>query len=62
MMLGVDVLVQEFVDVHVSVHEVLPCVHNEHSNDKLQCYYQSGRLLPHSSILITKNLQFQKIT
>ena len=62
MMLRVDVLVQKFVDVHVSVHEVLPCVHNEHSNDKLQSYYQSGRLLPHSSTLITKNLQFQEIT
>jgi hypothetical protein len=60
--LRVDVLVQELVDMHVSVHEILPCVHDKHCNDKLQCQHQSLRLLPRSTILITKNLQFQEIS
>jgi hypothetical protein len=44
------------------VHEVLPCVHDKHCNDKLQCYYQSRGLLLHCSILVTKSLQFQEIS
>jgi hypothetical protein len=60
--LRVDVLVQESVDMHVSVHEVLPCVHDKHCNEELQCHYQSWRLLPHSPIIITKNLQSQEIS
>lgn len=35
MMLRVDVPVQELILVHVPVHEVLPCVHDEHGNHEL---------------------------
>lgn len=38
--LRVDMLVQELVDVHVSMHEVLPCVNDHHSNHELAKYYQ----------------------
>jgi hypothetical protein len=61
-MLRVDVLIQKFVDVHVSVNEVLPCVHHEHCNDKLQHNYQNMRLPPHVPTFITKDLQFQDVS
>lgn len=56
--LGMDVLIQKLVDVHVSVHEVLPCVHNKHCDDKLQCYHQGGGLLSHGTTVITNDLHF----
>lgn len=59
--LGVDMLVQELVDMHISVHEVLPCVHNKHRNDELQCYHKGRRLLPHSTTFITNDLHFGEI-
>lgn len=34
-MLRVDVLVQELVEVHVAMNEVLPSVDYEHSDDNL---------------------------
>jgi hypothetical protein len=36
--LGVDVLVQEFVYMKVSVREVLPCVEHEYANEELHSY------------------------
>jgi hypothetical protein len=54
--LGMDVLIQKLVDMHVSVHEVLPCVHHKHCNDKLQHYHHSRRLLLCNATVITNNL------
>ena len=36
MVLGVDMAVQKFVLVHVSVYKVLPSVHDKHCNYNLQ--------------------------
>lgn len=44
MVLRVDVPVQELVLVHVSVHKVLPCVHDEHGNQELDELDEDGRL------------------
>jgi hypothetical protein len=57
--LGMDMLIQKLVDVHVSVHEVLPRVHNKHCNYKLHGYHESRRLLLFSTTLITNNLWFK---
>jgi len=44
MVLRVDVPVQELVLVHVSVHKVLPCVHDEHGDQELDELDEDGRL------------------
>ena len=54
--LWMDVLIQKLVNVHVSVHEVLPCVHNNHCSYKLQHYHKSRRLFLSSTTLITNDL------
>jgi hypothetical protein len=57
--LGMDLLIQKFVDVHVSVHEVLPCVHNKHCNYKWHYDHESRRLLLFNTTVITNNLWFK---
>jgi len=42
--LGMDVLVQELVQVHVSMYEVLPCVQHHHGHGELQSYDEKRRL------------------
>lgn len=36
MVLRVDMTIQEFVLMHISVHKVLPCIHDKHRDDNLQ--------------------------
>lgn len=42
--LRVDVFVQKLVDVHQSVHEVLPSVHHHHAHDELEDDHWKRRL------------------
>lgn len=55
--LGVDVLVQELVDVHVPVHEVLPGVQNHHRHHHLGEDHQQGRLRPGRLAVVLHQLQ-----
>ena len=58
--LGMDMLVQELVDVHVSVHEVLPCIHNHHGNHELPYDHKERRLRLSVHAVITYDLHTQE--
>jgi len=54
--LGVDVLVQHLVHVHVSVHEVLPCVQYKHRDYELQHDHKKRWLWRRPALSVVEDL------
>lgn len=55
-MLRVNVLVQEFVDVHQPMGEILTCIEHHHGNKNLKNEYHHGRLLRRVGTIVALDL------